>query len=106
MTRRRRFTSSSFSSWTRRSGLTPVSSRIFFAVDWPIPKMYVSPISIRLLRGRSTPAIRAMALPLPLLVPRVLLADDPNDAPATDHLAMLTDRLDAATHLHERPLVY
>src|SRR5690606_17403635 len=41
-----------------------------------------------------------MPLPLPLLVTRVLLADDPHDPPASDHLAMLTDRLHAASYLH------
>jgi hypothetical protein len=66
----------------------------------------VIPTSIRLLRGRSTPAIRAIFLPLPLLVPRVLLADDPDHTLATDHLAMLTNGLYAATHLHGVPPVY
>jgi hypothetical protein len=41
-----------------------------------------------------------MILSLPLLVPRVLLADDPDHTLAPDYLAMLTDGLYAATHLH------
>jgi hypothetical protein len=41
-----------------------------------------------------------MFLSLPLLVPRVLLADDPDHAAAADHLAMLTNRFDAAAYLH------
>jgi hypothetical protein len=41
-----------------------------------------------------------MVLPLPLLVSRILLADDPHDACAADDLAMFTDGLDAAPHLH------
>ena len=66
--------------------------------------MYVSAISILLFRGRSTPAIRAISLPLPLLVPRILLADDPNHPGSPDHLAVLTDRFDAAANLHTRRL--
>jgi hypothetical protein len=38
----------------------PVAARIFWEVALPIPKMYVSPISTRLSRGKSTPDIRAM----------------------------------------------
>jgi hypothetical protein len=37
--------------------------RIFSARELPIPKMYVSPIRACLLRGRSTPAIRAIPCP-------------------------------------------
>jgi hypothetical protein len=39
------------------------------------------------------------ALPLPLFVFGVALADDPDDSPALDHLAMLADRFDAGAHL-------
>src|SRR5690349_14691598 len=47
----------------------------------------------------STPAMRAMSLPLPLLVPRV--GADDHDAPmAADHLALLADRLHARSNLH------
>src|SRR5688500_13789764 len=60
---------------------------------------------MRLLRGRSTPAIRAIVLALPLLVARILLADDADHARTLDHPAMLTDRLYAAAYLHsDRPI--
>jgi hypothetical protein len=57
--------------------------------------MYVSAISMRLLRGSSTPAMRAMDPPsaLPLLVPRVL-AQDAHHARAADDFALPADRLD------------
>src|SRR5262245_56396458 len=75
--------------------------------------MYVSAISIRLLRGRSTPAIRAMvhdtrgplcrpwarAVALELLVARVA-ADDADDALALDDLALRANRFDAGADLH------
>src|SRR5215831_18089886 len=72
--------------------------------------MYVSANSMRLFRGRSTPAIRAMclsclcllfvrALALALLVPEVL-ADHPHDAPPADDLALLADFLDRGSDLH------
>src|SRR5437899_667341 len=61
--------------------------------------MYVNATSTRFSRGRSTPAIRAMPLPLPLLVARVR-ADDHHDAAATDHLALLAHLADARTYLH------
>src|ERR1700746_3707049 len=70
--------------------------------------MYVSAISIRLLRGRSTPEIRAIrSLPslgsaLPLLVTRVR-AEDAHHAVAPDHLALATDWLDGCTYLHGAP---
>jgi len=38
-------------------------------------------------------------LPLPLLVLGIALADDPDHAPALDHLAVLADGLDARTNL-------
>src|SRR5690606_41367936 len=89
----------------RGSGFTPVWARIFVAVDAPIAWMYVSAPSILLFRGRSTPAIRAMRLSLPLLVSRIPLADDPDHPTAPDHLAVLTDRLDAAPDLHAPALL-
>src|ERR671919_1022485 len=46
-----------------------------------------------------TPAIRAMALPLPLLVSRVL-ADDEDPSVAADDLALLAHRLDRRSYLH------
>jgi hypothetical protein len=41
-----------------------------------------------------------LPLALPLLVARVL-ADDPHDAFAPDHLALVTDLLDARTYFHD-----
>src|SRR5688572_5539793 len=63
--------------------------------------MYVSAISMRLLRGRSTPAMRAMTLPLTLalLVARVA-TDDSNDALALDDLALDADRFDGCSNFH------
>src|SRR4051794_17522294 len=62
--------------------------------------MYVSPISTRLLSGMLMPAIRAMALPLPLLVPRVL-ADHQHAPVPADDLALLAHRLDRRSYLHD-----
>jgi hypothetical protein len=64
----------------------------------------VSEISNRFSRGMSTPAMRAMFPDLPfsalaLLVARVL-ADDVHASVSTDHLALLTDLLDARSDLH------
>src|SRR3954462_2710957 len=99
ITARRRDTSSSVRSRTRVSREMPVSSAICCAVVLPIPKMYVSEISSRFSRGMSTPAIRAMHLPLNLLVARVR-ADDPHLAVAADHLAVLAHTLDRRSYLH------
>src|SRR5205085_8711569 len=57
-------------------------------------------ISSRFSRGMSTPAIRAMALPLPLLVPLAGRADDHDPPVAADDLALLAHRLDARTDFH------
>src|SRR5262245_64199890 len=64
--------------------------------------MYVRAISIRLLRGSSTPAIRAIMFlsPLALLVAGVL-ALDTDDARASDDLALAADRLHGCAHLHD-----
>jgi len=43
--------------------------------------------------------MRAMALPLPLLVLGVALADHTNDAAPLDHLAVFADGFDAGTNL-------
>jgi hypothetical protein len=77
-----------------------VSSRIRRAVGFPTPKMYVSAVSTRFSRGRSTPAIRAI-LSLPLLVLGIALADDPDHPAPADHLAVLADGSDARTYLHD-----
>src|SRR5690349_22039251 len=63
--------------------------------------MYVRPISTRLLSGMLIPAMRAMtALPLTLLVPRVL-ADHTHPPVAADDLALFTHRLDRRSYLHD-----
>jgi hypothetical protein len=46
-----------------------------------------------------------MLLTLPLLVLGVLLADDPDDAFASDHLAVLAQLLDGRPYFHRFPLV-
>src|SRR5215831_19879926 len=61
--------------------------------------MYVRSFSIRLLRGRSTPASRAMRSSLPLLVPLVL-ADHAHDASPANDLALVTDSFDRRSDLH------
>src|SRR3954447_16717343 len=61
--------------------------------------MYVRPISTRLLSGMLTPAIRAIGLPLPLLVSRVL-ADHEHPPVAADDLALLAHRFDRRSYLH------
>src|SRR5438128_1930728 len=62
MTFRSRPVSSSVRFFTRVAGFTPVAFRIFFEVVSPIPKMYVSAVSMRFSFGRSMPAIRAKEL--------------------------------------------
>src|SRR5687767_1049167 len=62
-TLRIRTTSSSERSFTRVSGRTSAFSRIVLALERPIPKMYVRPISTLFWSGRSTPAIRAICYP-------------------------------------------
>src|SRR5664279_716574 len=70
--------------------------------------MYVSPISIRLVRGRSMPAIRAISkssypltlnLPLPLLV-LLIRADHPNDAFPADDLALVANLTNRCPDFH------
>src|SRR2546423_15387723 len=61
--------------------------------------MYVRPISTRLLRGMLTPEIRAICLPLSLLVPWIR-ADDENPPVAADDLALLAHRLDRRSYFH------
>src|SRR5687767_10520054 len=61
--------------------------------------MYVRPISERLFSGMLMPAMRAMALALPLLVAGVR-ADHQDRAVATDDLALLAHRLDRRSDLH------
>src|SRR5882672_6716841 len=61
--------------------------------------MYVSAMSMRLLRGRSTPAKRAIRLTLPLLV-SLVFADDPHDPAPADHLALVANLLDRCPDFH------
>src|SRR6187200_1414011 len=61
--------------------------------------MYVRPISTRLFSGTLMPAIRAIRLPLSLLVTRVL-ADHQDRPVAADDLALLAHRLDRRSYLH------
>src|SRR5262245_32922341 len=61
--------------------------------------MYVSPISTRLVRGRSTPAIRAIVLSLPLLV-LLVGADHPYDAFTADDLALDADLFHRRSDFH------
>jgi hypothetical protein len=49
---------------------------------------------------RAFVGVTAMRSALALLVPRVALADDHDAAVATDHLALVTDLLDAGLNLH------
>src|SRR6266571_9572340 len=103
MKSRSRTISSSERSRTRVAGSMRAAATVSCASDDPIPKMYVSPTATRLSRGRSTPAIRAIALPLTLLVPWVR-ADHHDPAATPDHFALLTHLADARTHLHDKPL--
>src|SRR5689334_3116275 len=60
MKSRRRTTSSSVRSRARLFGSMPVAAKVSTARVRPIPKMYVSAISVRFSRGRSTPTRRAI----------------------------------------------
>src|SRR5262249_52055116 len=96
-----RRTSSSLRSLTFTLCLTFAFPRIVTARERPIPKMYVRPISTRLLGGRSTPAIRAtsrLLSALALLVLRVL-AHYPHDTLALHDLALVADLLDRRPNL-------
>src|ERR1700712_2232299 len=61
--------------------------------------MYVRPISARLFSGMLMPEIRAIELPLTLLVTRIR-ADDQNRAVAADDLALFAHRLHRRSYLH------
>src|SRR6476619_8235835 len=64
--------------------------------------MYVSPISSRFWFGRLTPAMRAKALTLPLLVPGI--GADHHGAPMPlDDAAALTHWLDGRANFHRDP---
>src|SRR5712692_5194025 len=67
--------------------------------------MYVSAMNVRLLRGRSTPAIRAIVLllSLSLLVFRIL-ADHPHHTLAVDDLALIANFLDRCPYFHKSVL--
>src|SRR5919202_3615652 len=96
-------TSPSARSRTFVFGSTPVSSRIFFAVERPIPYTYVSPTSTLFSRGRSTPAMRAISA-LPLLVAGVR-ADHTHHPTPTYHFAPLADGFHARPYLQNRFLL-
>src|SRR3982751_5238927 len=95
-----RWTSSSVRSLVRLVGSICASEQTRLAVVVPMPYTYVSEIWICFSRGRSTPEIRAMRLPLPLLVARVRGADHAHHALAADHLALHADLPDRSTNLH------
>jgi hypothetical protein len=59
-----------------------------------MPKMLVSPMLTCLFMGMLMPAIRAIVLPLALLVTRIGAADHEHDAAAPHDLAVLADFLD------------
>src|SRR5277367_3581008 len=64
--------------------------------------MYVRPISTRFVRGRSTPAIRAIKSPLPLpLLVLLIRTDHPHDAAAADDLAFVANLLDRCPDFHQ-----
>src|SRR5215831_2187277 len=67
--------------------------------------MYVSPISTRLFGGRSTPAIRAMVLPLPLFVLGVH-ANHAHDALTVNDFAFVTDFFNRCSDFHKNPYLY
>src|SRR3954467_5399308 len=54
---------------------------------------------MRLVVGRSTPAIRAIVLSLPLLV-FLVRANHAHDAAAPDDFALVADSLDRSSYLH------
>src|SRR5262245_25222720 len=64
--------------------------------------MYVSPISTRLVRGKSTPAIRAIALPLPLFV-FLVRTNDAHDAATPHDLALVANPPHRRSNLHWAP---
>src|SRR5262245_55143863 len=103
-------TSSSLRLSVRVSGLSPAFATISFARKRPMPKMYVSAISIRLLRGKSTPAIRAIPLMPPRLSALALLvarvgADHAHGALAADDLALATNTSDGCSNFHDLRLL-
>src|SRR6059058_1569928 len=79
----------------------PSASAISCADGWPIPKMYVRPISSRFWFGRLTPAMRAnlFSLSLALLVARVGANDHGAPIPL-DHAAALAHGLDGRSDFH------
>src|SRR5579875_2540530 len=102
--------SASVRSRTRVSKLTPFLFKMSRLLLSPMPKMERSAYSIRLSRGRSTPAIRAKdclqlnSLPCRLALPLLVLlddADDANDPVTLDHLAFVADFLDGCSNFHD-----
>src|SRR5688572_14184738 len=65
--------------------------------------MYVSPISTRFVRGRSTPEMRAMSLSLTLLV-LLIRANHAHDTLPAHDLALDTNPFDRCSYLHRLSL--
>src|SRR5665213_784875 len=98
--------SASVKSRTRVSRLTPFLFKMSRLLVSPMPKIERSAYSIRLSRGRSTPAIRAkdcllvtqdLALPLLVLLDN---ADNAHDAVALYYLAFITDFFNRCSDFH------
>src|SRR6478752_2300450 len=68
-----------------------------------MPKMYVRPISMRFVRGRSTPEIRAMLVLFTLTLLVLLVgANHAHDTLAAHHLALVADSFNRRSDLHNR----
>src|ERR1019366_7948778 len=83
-------------------GAMPVCAQIRRAAAGPMPKRYGNARTMCLWRGGAAPGGRGLIcffFTLTLLVTGVL-ADDPNDALAADHLALVAHCLDAGSNLH------
>jgi hypothetical protein len=100
---RRRLISCSVRSRTLVAGFTPVFSNISRLKVGPMPKIYVSAISMRLSRGRSTPAILAncssLQSALALLVLRVR-ANHPKNTLAPNDFAFFAHSSHRRSNLH------
>src|SRR5665213_254606 len=92
-------TSISVRSFTLVRGSTPAPSQAMRARAGPTPYICVSPTQTCLFIGILIPAMRAILLPLPLLVAR-LRADHIDHALATHDLAVLADLFDRRSYFH------
>src|SRR5687768_6841418 len=69
--------------------------------------MYVRPISMRFVRGRSTPEIRAMLFPLTLTLLVLLVGTNhAHNTLAAHHLALVANLLNRRSDLHSRFSLY